>query len=173
MTATSTIRTARLAGLAAGVAIAVTVLLASRPASGGGAVGAVVRADANQTGELAVDPPGPARFIDDSALHTGQRVKGSFRLTNQTGVTEAVRLGALPSAHDLDQLLELRLVSGGETLADGKLGALADPRGPRLLLGPGETATVSATASLPPGVGEEAAAALVDIAVTFDLRPLR
>src|SRR5882724_4935191 len=99
MTAISSMRTARLAGLLVGVALATTLVLASRPASGDGVVGADVGFYANQTGELAVSPPGPAKFIDDSALRPGQSVNGDFSVTNQTGIRESIGLVPLPSAH--------------------------------------------------------------------------
>jgi hypothetical protein len=171
MTATSSLRTARLAGCLVGVALAATLVLASRPAAGGQAVGADVGLYANQTGELAISPPGPAKFIDDPRLRPGHSVGGDFRVSNQTGVREAIHLIALPSAHELDHTLELRLSSGGETLAEGPLGSFARPRGKPLTLGPGESATVHATARLSPAAGQDAAAALVDVAISFELEP--
>jgi hypothetical protein len=173
MSAISSMRTARLAGLLVGVALAATLVLASRPASGGQAVGADVGFYANQTGELAISPPGPAEFIDATALRPGQSVSGDFRVTNQTGTREAIRLSALPSAHDLDDALEVRLTSGGTPLASGPLSSLARPSARPLLLGPGQSAVVSATAALALGPGDDVAAALVDVAITFQLEPAR
>ncbi|MDX6607863.1 MAG: hypothetical protein QOD14_2403 [Solirubrobacterales bacterium] len=174
MTAISSMRTARLAGLLVGVALAATLVLASRPASGGQAVGADVGFYANQTGELAVSPAGPAKFIDDPALRPGESTSGDFRVTNQTGVREAIHLVALPSAHDLDTNLELRLSSAGATLAEGTLRSFARAQGEPLVLAPGQSATVTATASLSRAAGQAAAAAaLVDVAITFDLGTAR
>lgn len=171
MTAISGMRRARLAGCLVGVALAAALVLASRPASGGQAVGADVGFYANQTGELAVSPPGPAKFIDASALRPGQSVSGDFSVANQTGIREAINLSPLPSAHDLDDALELRLSSGGRTLEEGTLGSLAHGGGRPLILEPGQSAVVTTTASLPRSAGDEAAAALVDVAINFDPGP--
>jgi hypothetical protein len=174
MTGSRSIRTARLAGVLAGVALAAALLLAGRPASGGETVGADVSVYANQTGELAVSPAGPARFVNDPLMRPGQSASGRFRVTNQTGVTESIRLAALPSAHDLDGSLDLRLASNGETLVDGSLASLAKPGGTPLVLWPGESRTVSVTVSLSPAASDEvAAAALVEIAVTFEPESVR
>ena len=169
MTAITGMRTARLAGFAVGVALAAALLLASRPAAGGAAAGADVSVYANQTGELAVVPPGPAAFIDAPRLHPGQSASGSFGLANQTGTTERVRLVPVPSGHRLDHTLGLRLTSRGETLADDTLASLAAGSDQTLALRPGETARVEATATLSPNAGPAAAAALVDIAIHLDL----
>lgn len=167
------IRVARLAGLAAGVALAVAVIVASLPASGASAVGADVIVYANQTGELAASPAGPKAFIDDAAMHPGQSASGSFRIANQTGVTESIRLSALPSVPDLNDTLELGLRNAGRTLRTGTIGELAKPGGVALVLGPGESTTVDATAHLEPAAGTGAAAALVEVAIHFDARPVR
>jgi hypothetical protein len=159
MTAISGMRTARLAGFAVGVALAAALLLASRPASGGAAAGADLSVYANQTGELAVSPAGPAAFIDAPRLHAGQSASGSFRLTNQTGIAQSIRLVPVPSSHRLDHALSLRFASDGRAIA-GNL---------RLVLQPGGTARVDATISLSPDAGQAAAAALVDVAIHFDL----
>jgi hypothetical protein len=169
MTAISGMGRARLAGCLVGVALAAALVLASRPASGGQAVGADVGFYANQTGELAISPPGPAKFIDASELRPGQSVSGDFSVTNQTGIREAIHLVALPSAHELDASLHVQLSSGGITLEQGTLASLAGPGGRPLVLEPGESAVVTATASLPASAGDEVAAALVDVAISFEL----
>jgi len=170
MTAISGMRTARLAGFAVGAALAAALLLASRPAAGGAAAGADVSVYANQTGELAVSPPGPNTFVDAPRLHPGQSASGSFRLTNQTGMAEAIGLAAAPSSHRLDETLSMRLTSRGRTLANGTLAALSASGERKLVLGPGETSKVTATVSLAPNAGADAAAALVDVAIHFELR---
>jgi hypothetical protein len=169
MTAIAGMRGARLAGLVVGIALAAALLLASRPASGGEAVGAAVGFYANQTGELAVSPPGPAKFIDESALRAGHSVSGEFEVTNQTGIRGEIRLTALPSAHELDELLNVRLSARGKTLAAGALGDLASADGKPLILASGHSATVTATVSLASGAREDAAAALVDVTIGFEL----
>ncbi len=123
---------------------------------------------ANQTGEFAVSPPGPATFIDDRALHPGQTVSGSFRIANQTGVTKSILLSAEPSASDLNATLRLRLASGGETLREGPLDRLGTPGGKPLVVAPGESATVDLAAHLETADGDGAAAALVQVAIQFE-----
>jgi hypothetical protein len=173
MKAISGISRARLAGCLVGVALAAALVLASRPASGGQAVGADVGFYANQTGELAISPPGPAKFIDAPELRPGQSVSGDFSVTNQTGIREAITLVPLPSAHELDSFLQLRLSSRGDTLEAGTLGSLAHGNGRPLIIGPGQSVVVTTTASLPPGAGDEVAAALVDVAINFQLGAAR
>src|SRR5947199_10492445 len=112
MTAISDLRTARLAGCLVGVLLAAWLVLASRPATGGKAVGAAVSVYSNDTGELAIDPPGPANFIDAGSLRPGDSGSGSFRVTNQTGRGEAMRVAAVPSAHELDDTLRVEIRSG-------------------------------------------------------------
>jgi hypothetical protein len=168
MTAVTGMRWARLAGCLVGVACAAALVLASRPASGGAAVGADVGFYANQTGELAVSPAGPAKFIDERAMRPGQSVSGDFTVTNQTGIRESISLVPLASAHELDSSVRVRLDSRGATLEEGTLGSLAQGGRP-LVLDPGGSAVVTATASLHSGAGSGVAAALVDVAVNFRL----
>src|SRR5262249_32017614 len=113
MTAISGIGRARLAGCLVGVAPAATLGLAGRPAPRGPAGRADVGFYANQTGELAVPPAGPTKFINAPELRPGQTATGDFTVTNQTGIREAIGLTALPSAHRLDDELEVSLSSGG------------------------------------------------------------
>jgi hypothetical protein len=167
MTAIPGIRMARLAGALFGVALAVAVVLTSQPA-GGEAVGADVSAYSNQTGELAIDPAGPANFIHSLDLRPGASTDGSFRVTNQTGQAEVLRPAAVPSDHDLDRSLTVTISSGPRTLASGPLGSLAEGAGDPLVLGPGATATVSVRLSLAPDAGSKVAAALVGIAIVFE-----
>jgi hypothetical protein len=166
MTAISGVWMARLAGGLFGVLLAVGVVLASQPASGG-AVGADVSAYSNQTGELAIAPAGPADFLHVSDLRPGYSSSGSFRVTNQTGTREELRLAAVPSAHDLDRSLTVEISSGDRTLASGRLASMADGSGDPLVLDPGETDTISMRLSLARDAGPGLAAALVDIAVVF------
>jgi hypothetical protein len=172
MTAISGMRRARLAGLLVGVALAAALVLASRPASGGEAVGAAVGFYANQTGELAVSPPGPAKFIDDGGLRPGDSATGSFHVANQTGIRESIRLTATPSAHELDHALEVEMSSDGRTLVHGTLGSLAGADGRLLVLDPGQGATVTTRVSLPSN-SSDYAAALVDVSIGFELEGSR
>src|SRR3954451_18426008 len=137
------VRTARLAGCLLGVVLAGILVLESRPATGGEGVGADVSVYANQTGELAVEPAGPADFLHARELRPGASASGSFRVTNQTGRREAIRPAAVPSARDLDDSLRVEISSGGRTLASGPLGSIAADTAEPLVLDPGESAKVS------------------------------
>jgi hypothetical protein len=169
MTAISAIRAARLMGCVLGIAVAVGLFVASRPAAGGHAVGAEVDFHADLTGELAVSPAGPSFFIHQPSLRPGDPpATGSFELTNQTGNRFAIHLNAIPSDHSLDRVLSVQLGSGGQTLAAGPIGSLGSSTGQPLILDAGQTKTIDVSASLSPETGEEqAAAALVDIAIVF------
>ena len=75
----------------------------------------------------------------------------------------------MPSSHRLDDTLSIRLTSRGETVADGTLGSLASGGAGKLILRPGEAAKVNATVTLSTDAGPAAAAALVDVAIHFEL----
>lgn len=167
MTSIKGFGTARLAGFLLGAALAVTLVLASRPAAGGGAVGASISIAAVQTGEFAVDPAEPADFLNASELRPGATARGAFRMRNQTGRRETVRLRLAPSSHELDSLLTVRISSGDRTLASGPLGSMADGAGEPIVLQPGQPASVDVRVSLAEGAGTEVAASLLEIAVTF------
>ena len=99
----------------------------------------------------------------------GESAAGSFRVTNQTGTPESLHLAAMPSAHSLDRLLDVKLSSGGRTIAAGELGSLSRPSSGVLTLAPGESATVSVAASIPSTAEDRIAAALVDVSINFSL----
>jgi len=168
MTAMTGFGTARLAGFLLGAALAVTLVVASRPAAGGEAVGASISIAAVQTGEFAVDPAEPEDFLRASELRPGATARGAFRMRNQTGRREAVRLRLAPSSHELDSLLTIRISSGQRTLASGPLGSMADGAGEPIVLPPGQPAGVDVSVSLAEDAGNEVAASLVEIAVTFE-----
>src|SRR5581483_588558 len=161
----------RLAGFLLGAALAATLVLASRPASGGQAVGATLSFSAEQTGELAVDPAAPATFIEAPELRPGDLARGSLRMRNQTGRREAVRLRLVPSSHELDRILRVEIRSGNQTIASGPLGSMAGGAGDPIVLAPGAQAGVCIAVSLPADYSDaEAAAELVEVAVTFETR---
>ena len=165
MTSISGLGLARVAGCVFGVLLAAAVLIVSQPA-GGSAVGADVSAYSNQTGELAIEPAGPADFLHVADLLPGNSASGSFRVTNQTGTQETLRATAVPSTHALDRLLSVEIGSGGDrTLASGSLASTE--AGDPLVLDPGQTATVSVRLALAKDAGDKVAAALVEIAIVF------
>jgi hypothetical protein len=148
MTAIRGIWVARAIGAAVGVAAAATLLVASHPAQGGAAVGAEVAAHADMTGELAVSPAGPENFLHARSLQPGESESGSFSVTNQTGQSQTIHARAVAADPKLEHLVSLTFSDGG-----------------RLLLGPGQTARITATATLVPAAGSHWQAALIDYAV--------
>jgi hypothetical protein len=148
MTAVPGIWAARIGGALAGIVAAGALLIATFPAQGGAAVGAELTAHADVTGELAVSPTGPSDFLHARALHPGQTASGSFTVTNQTGQRQSIRARAIASDPKLAHLLTLSLNRGG-----------------RLVLAPGESGSITATAALVPAGGSHWQAALIDYAV--------
>jgi hypothetical protein len=132
-------------GILLGVAVACVALLAWRVPGGARMLGAEVRVDAVQTGEVGVAPLSP--FVNAASLVPGRTASGSVTLRDQTGVPLDVRLRALPSSHDLDRLLHVRIVSpGAAALYDGPLGGL---RTRALRLAAGEVRRLRVETSLP------------------------
>lgn len=171
MTAIEGIWGARAAGLLAGIALAAALLAAGRPAEGGSAVGAAVSAHADLNGELAVSPAGPASFLRAAALRPEAPASGSVEIRNQTGLRQRVRIRALGSSAAMDDTLSLRFEAGGAELRSGMLGELGRPGGDPVVLDPGESAAIATAASIPPGAPPDWEAALVDVALLFDLSP--
>ena len=159
----------RIAGCALGALLAISMLFFSRPAGGGGELGAEVTVTAGPTGELGVIPAAPTPLLSDRAMRPGDApVSGTFELRNQTGETLSVRFGALTTAHELDDSLLVELRSGDTLLRGGPVGALRQPDGEPLLLGPGAATPVTITASLQAGAtGWEAA--LAEVGIQFDV----
>jgi hypothetical protein len=147
MTAVPGIWAARIVGALVGIVAAGALLIASFPAQGGAAVGAELTAHADVTGELAVSPAGPSYFLHARALHPGQSASGSFTVTNQTGQRQAIRARAIASNPKLALLVTLTF------------------RQRRLVLAPGESGSIRATAALPRTSGSHWQAALIDYAV--------
>ena len=171
MTARTRTRFARATGCALGAALALALIAGSRPAGGEGAVGAEVSVYANRTGELAVTPAGPQKFLHEPALMAGHTASGSFVLTNQTGDRLMIRMAALGSQHSLDDSLGIKISAGGVRLASGTLGELAAAAGKPLPMAPGARRRVEVAVSLPAhSSGTRAAAALVDVAIDFRVR---
>lgn len=153
MTAIRGIWVARAIGATAGVAAAAAVLIASHPAQGGAAVGAEVTAHADPTGALAVSPAGPADFLRARSLRPGESTSGSLSVTNQTGQPQEILAKAIASDQKLKHLVALTFDGSG-----------------RLLLGPGQTGRITATATLARAAGSRWQAALIDYAVLLRSR---
>lgn len=168
---TKTGTAARALGALIGAGIAFALIAGSGPASGGEPLGAEVSFYSNRTGELAVSPPGPDNFLHEPALMPGGgEATGGFKLTNQTAEAQRLRIVAVGSNAVLDDEMVVELTSGGQVLATGTLGELAEPSARPLLVMPGSTERILVSARLPEGT-DDAAAALVEVAVTFEPAP--
>jgi hypothetical protein len=155
MTAVPGIWAARIGGVLVGIAAAGALLIASIPAQGGTAVGAEVTAHADVSGELAVSPTG-SYFLHARALHPGQSASGSFTVTNQTGQRQAIRARAIASNPKLAHLVTLSFSQGG-----------------RLLLAPGQSGSITGTATLARAGGSHWQAALIDYAILLRSKDAR
>jgi hypothetical protein len=115
----------------------------------GGTLGAEVRISAAPTGELSVSRVDP--FLVGRDLHpSGRRTAaGSVSVTNLTATRRAFRLRALPSAADLDDLLEVSVLAGYKRLYHGPLGGLRRWTRAIAPLTSGETVKLGVRASLP------------------------
>ncbi|HVO52778.1 MAG TPA: hypothetical protein VMT37_00040 [Solirubrobacterales bacterium] len=143
-------RITRVVAAAIGVALVAALLVQARPAGGhGGVLPARLSFFAEPDGAVEVTPAAPRALLESGPLRPGDGATGTLRLRNQTGSRLAVGLRAEPSSTALDGLVEVRLVSGGQVLADTTLQALRRGTPGRLRLAPGAAASVRVIASLP------------------------
>lgn len=114
---------AKVAGLLLGATAAAVVMIGWRIPGPEGALGATLTLNAAPTGELGVAPTGAILRAAD--LAPGSRpVRGSLMVRNQTGATLVVGLRAKPVGGDLDDVVRVRITTGGIPLFDGALGGL-------------------------------------------------
>jgi hypothetical protein len=159
-------RSAKLLGIALGVTLAALALAAWRVPGGASTLGADVRVDAVQTGEIGVSPLRP--FVNAESLLPGSHADGNVALRNQTGVPMRVRVHALPSTPDLDPLLRVRVVSGNQNLFTGSLGRLRRADSAPIALAPGASRRLSVRVSLPTGLRSGYQARIVDVSLQID-----
>jgi len=164
-------RVARLAGICVGVALALTALIAWRVPGGERTLGADVRIEALQTGEVGVAPLHP--FASTPSLLPGHSLSGDVTLRNQTGVPLALRLRALPSVHDLDGLLVLHVSAGGRTLYDGNLDGLRTSGTRPFTLAAATARRLHVSASLPAGLRTGFQGRILDLSLQVESRPAR
>ncbi|HEU4463046.1 MAG TPA: hypothetical protein VFR75_10695 [Solirubrobacterales bacterium] len=162
----------RAAGALVGLALAVTLLLVSRPGAAGAGAPAAVSFAIAPAGELEVTPPPPRPLLEVRALRPGgARARGAFSIRNQTGEDLAVALRAEVDSTALNGLLEIRVRSDGRSLAESTLEGLR-VRPIQLQLASGQRARLDLEAWLPSQVLEGYEGALVDVVLTPRLRVL-
>jgi hypothetical protein len=164
-------RLARLAGVLAGVTIAIALLVSWQVPGGQRTLGADVRMEALQTGEVGVQPIHP--FLSVPSLLPGSAVSGQVTVRNQTGVPLATRLRALPSTRELDSLLAVRVSAGARTLYDGALAGLRGSGTRPFALAPAQTARLRVRASLPAGLRTGFQGRIVDVSLQIDTARIR
>ncbi|HEY6729747.1 MAG TPA: hypothetical protein VI039_01850 [Solirubrobacterales bacterium] len=163
---------ARAAGALLGLALAVTLLLISRPGAAGAGAPAAVSVAIAPAGELEVVPAPPQPVLEVRSLRPGgPRASGAFTVRNQTGESLGVTLRAEVDSTALNGLLEVRVVSGGRLLAESSLESLR-VRPLRLQLASGQRRGVRLEAWLPAQVLDGYEGALVDVTLTPELRTL-
>jgi hypothetical protein len=159
-------RWAKRLGILLGVVLAGAALAAWRVPGGESTLGADIRVDAVQTGEIGVSPVRP--FVNAASLLPGGSAAGHVALRNQTGVPLRVRLRALPSTPDLDSLAQMRIESGSRTLFTGSLGELRRAGTGPLALAPGASRKLHVGISLPTGLRSGYQGRIVDITLQLD-----
>jgi hypothetical protein len=150
MSTSATDRFTRAIGAAIGLGLVAALIVAARPAGGhGGVLPASLRFTAGLDGAVMIEPAAPRPLLDSGSMRPGSHASGAMTVTNQTGETLAVRLRAKPSSTALDGTAQVRLASGGRTLADGTLQALRQGSPEALRLQPGGSARVKVIAWIP------------------------
>lgn len=163
---------ARATGALLGLALAVTLLLVSRPGAAGAGAPAAIRFAVAPAGELEVSPPLSRPVPEARALRPGgPRAISSFQIRNQTGEDLSVALRAEVDSTALNGLLEVRVRSGGRLLSESTLEGLR-VRPIRLRLASGQRVRLRLEAWLPSQVLSGYQGALVDVTLTPRLRAL-
>jgi hypothetical protein len=157
----------RIAGLAAGVMLAASLLYVLRFPPSNGRLGADVRVETIPVGDLTVTPRDA--FLTGRGLKPGSPpVSGELKIRNITPKAGNVRIQALPSDRALARLMHMELSSGGHVLADGSIDSLRVRRSLPLRIPSGQARTLHAKVWLPRGIKRGYQAGLAD--VPLDLR---
>jgi hypothetical protein len=163
---------ARAAGALVGLALALGLLLVSRPVAAGTPAPASVRVTVEPAGELEIAPAPPRPVLEARGLAPGGRpASGGFAVRNQTGADLALALLAEPDSTALDGLLQVRVRAGDRLLAESTLEGLR-LRPVRLRLASGERARVRLEAWLPDRVLNGYEGIHVDVALVPLPRPI-
>jgi len=164
-------RSAKLAGLLAGLGFAVFLVSAWSVPAGTGIAGTDVSMIANLTGELDIAPAGRP-FMRDGDLTPGEEMTGELDLHNQTPARLSVRLRARPDAPGLDRLLLLEVKAGKATVYRGTLGGLRRFSGRPFTMAADARRTLSVRAWLPRGVGRRSGNRAAESTFEFRARPV-
>ena len=162
--------TAKWIGLAAGLGVALVLLMTWRVPATSGTLGADVKLVATPPGELTLKPAGA--FLEARGLVAGGRAaSGSLELRNITGRRLAVRLRLLPSSSDLDRALRVELDDAGTAIAAGPLGGLRRWSRRHVEIEPGGSRRIEARALIARGGGDYEGR-IADVTVELRARPV-
>jgi hypothetical protein len=164
----ATTHLARVAGLLAGIAAAVALLAASKPAAELSAAPASLRVSVPATGELETTPAAPKAALSASAIRPGDGGHtGSLEVRNQTSTGLAVTFKADGGSTELDALLRVRLTAG-HVLADTTLQGIRKGTSTPLVLPSGAERRVRVRAWIPASISSGYEGRRVEISLTPD-----
>ena len=159
----------RLAGLAAGLAVAAAFLVLARVPADDTPVGAEATLVARAPGELLIS--GSRSFLRGRDLvQGGAAASGRLTLRNITERAQEVRMRLVPSNPELDKALRVEVEDAGSPLAVGALGELRRWSRFALRLRPGERRRLDGRASIASGAPDYEGRA---VKVTVELQARR
>jgi hypothetical protein len=151
MTGVGTI-TARATGVLAGLALCAAILEVSRVEPSTELLGLHLDVTLVGTGALAVPAPGPLVQVRNLLPGEDRAVEADGQVRNQTGRNMMVRLRAVPSTVEVDELLNLEIFAGDRLLYAGTLGRLREWTAESFQIGVGQLQPLRVRAHLPPTV---------------------
>jgi hypothetical protein len=164
---------ARLTGLLIGCGLCVGFLLSGRLPDSSGELPARLTLVSAPTSELAVSPAG--RFLSQRELIPGAPragARGTVSARNRTRAPLAVRLRALPSSGELDELLRIRITADGAGIFRGKLRRLRRWSARAFRLAARQGKRIELRAWLPSSVTDGYQARTVELRVEWKTRAL-
>jgi hypothetical protein len=161
----------RLLGFGLGLGIAAAVLAASSVPAGNGMARAHLTMSAQSSGELAFSTNAPFLSASDLTPRRSAPASGTLLVRNQTGERLAIRLRALPSLPDLDDMLEVTVKAGRRPVFSGHLKQLRAWTRRSFAVGSGRRVALEVRAWLPADVGDGYRGRVVDAPIEFRARP--
>jgi hypothetical protein len=161
-----------ISGALLGLALALALIVISRPGAAGSPLPAALRVSLVPTGELEASPAPPKPLLVANALRPGgPAATAGFQLRNQTGTDLSVSLRAKSGSSALNGLLRIRLEAEGKALAATTLQGLS-LRPATLDLASGGRRRLRITAWIPRQVLSGYEGRLVPVSLVPALRPL-
>lgn len=161
----------RVLGFGLGLGIAAVALVASSVPAGNGEARAHLTMAAQASGELAFSTQAPFLSAADLAPRRSTPASGTLSVRNQTGGRLAIRLRALPSLPDLDDMLEVTVTAGGQPVFSGRLKELRGWTPRSFALDSGRSVPLEVHAWLPEDSADGYQGRVVDAPIEFRARP--